>query len=98
MIANTIRPWVGSFHFAEIPLVTGTHPNYRGDSTAFEYKLGETMQDLWLAFAKDPSGGLSSKGWPELTTNGSLLALGVNNVLRQVRKIDIVDAVCASLS
>ncbi|KAJ5594744.1 uncharacterized protein N7459_000952 [Penicillium hispanicum] len=91
-------PWVGSFHFSEIPLVTGTHPNYRGNSTSFEYKLSETMQDLWLAFAKDPTGGLAAKGWPQLTANGSLLALGVNDVLRQVKKISAVDQLCASLS
>ena len=92
------RPWIGSFHFAEIPLVTGTHPNYRGNSTAFEYKLSETMQDLWLAFAKDPAGGLTSKGWPQLTTDGTLLALGVNDVLSQVKKISDIDHVCANLA
>lgn len=98
MISDPDRPWIGSFHFAEIPLVTGTHPNYRGNSTAFEYKLSETMQDLWLAFAKDPTSGLTAKGWPQLTTDGSLLALGVKDVLRQVKKISAVDQVCASLS
>ncbi|OMP84398.1 Para-nitrobenzyl esterase [Diplodia seriata] len=55
-------PWMGAFHCSELPLVFGTHSNYRGNSTPFEYAVSERMQDLWLEFAKDPSS--FSQHWP----------------------------------
>ena len=71
-------PWLGAFHSSktnfflpfdsanktpgELPMIFGTHPNYRGNSTPFEYAVSETMQDLWLHFAEDSAA--FSQYWP----------------------------------
>lgn len=91
------RPWMGSYHFAEIPLVMGTYSNYRGQSTAFETQLSETMQDLWLTFAKNPKDGLIAKGWPAVVVNGSAMTLGVDGVVTSTQRISVIDAECSSL-
>jgi carboxylesterase type B len=53
----------GAFHSAELPLIMGTHDEARGRSSEFEYEVSHSMQDYWLAFAQDPSAGLTRKGW-----------------------------------
>ncbi|RGP60385.1 hypothetical protein FLONG3_10851 [Fusarium longipes] len=53
----------GAFHSAELPLIMGTHDEARGRSSAFEYEVSHSMQDFWLAFAQDPSSGLTRNGW-----------------------------------
>lgn len=53
----------GAFHSAELPLITGAHNITRGASTAFEWEVSHAMQDHWLAFVKDPVGGLEKAGW-----------------------------------
>lgn len=53
----------GAFHSAELPLIMGTHDEARGKSSKFEYEVSHYMQDFWLAFAQDPSSGLTRKGW-----------------------------------
>ncbi|GIZ38590.1 hypothetical protein CKM354_000200200 [Cercospora kikuchii] len=57
------RGWMGAWHSAELPLIFGTHPNYRGNSTELEYQTSHAMQDAWVAFANDPVNGLASVGW-----------------------------------
>jgi cholinesterase len=46
-------------------MLMGTHPNFRGNSTPFEYATSHAMQDAWVAFAKDGTQGLESTGWSE---------------------------------
>ena len=46
-------------------MLLGTHPNFRGNSTPFEYATSHAMQDAWVAFAKDVTQGLDSTGWSE---------------------------------
>jgi cholinesterase len=58
-------PWLGAYHGAELPMLFGTHPNFRGESTQAEYETSHVMQDSWLAFAKNGPGGLESTGWKE---------------------------------
>ncbi|KAL4726902.1 hypothetical protein ACLX1H_005796 [Fusarium chlamydosporum] len=53
----------GAFHSAELPLIMGTHDEAREKSSKFEYEVSRYMQDFWLAFAQDPSSGLTGKGW-----------------------------------
>ncbi|KAF2166256.1 hypothetical protein M409DRAFT_66757 [Zasmidium cellare ATCC 36951] len=57
------RPWMGAYHSSELPLLFGTHPNYRGPSTDLEYATSVAMQDAWVAFASDPVKGLVSQNW-----------------------------------
>ncbi|KAI6818296.1 chlorogenic acid esterase precursor [Hortaea werneckii] len=48
-------PWMGAYHSSELPIIFGTHYEYRGNSTPFEWEVAHTMQDLWLSFAADKS-------------------------------------------
>ncbi|KAJ5717924.1 hypothetical protein N7488_003570 [Penicillium malachiteum] len=55
--------WFGAFHGSELPLLFGTYGDYRGPPTAFETEVSDTMQDLWLAFARDGAKGVEELGW-----------------------------------
>ncbi|KAK5168218.1 uncharacterized protein LTR77_006787 [Saxophila tyrrhenica] len=68
--------WMGAYHSSELPLVFGTHPLYRGNSTAFEWSVSETMQGLWLSFAADPSKppSVPSFSWPAYEAGEATLA------------------------
>jgi carboxylesterase type B len=57
------EPWMGAFHSAELPMLFGTHPNFRGESTEAEYATSHVMQDSWVAFAKGGPQGLEGTGW-----------------------------------
>jgi len=87
-------PWLGAYHFAELPLIMGTHSNYRSKSTRFETALSTTMQDLWLAFAKDPLHGLANKGWAPYSPNGTALELGKGSSLTAPLSISVLDSGC----
>lgn len=56
------KPWLGAYHSSEIPMLMGTHPNYRGPSIALEYATSHAMQDAWVAFASNPGAG-AGPGW-----------------------------------
>jgi carboxylesterase type B len=60
----------GAFHTAELPLIMGTHDEARSKSTKFEYEVSHTMQDYWLAFAQNPSAGLTEQGWDPTPVGG----------------------------
>jgi cholinesterase len=57
------KPWMGAYHSSELPLLMGTHPNFRGPSSRLEYATSYAMQDAWVAFAKDPQNGLTEQDW-----------------------------------
>lgn len=50
-------PWFGAYHSSELPLIFGTHSEYGGPSTSFEWNVSYAMEALWLNFAEDPSRG-----------------------------------------
>jgi carboxylesterase type B len=60
---------MGAGHGDELPMLFGTHGNYRGASTSHQIAVSEAMQDAWRAFANDPTGGLKGQDWPEYTTS-----------------------------
>ncbi|KAK8055171.1 Acetylcholinesterase [Apiospora rasikravindrae] len=74
-------PWIGATHSAELPLLFGTHYEYRGNSTAFEWDMSYGMQALWLAFANDPSRDPTMEGenggvvWPKYQPGTDTMAL-----------------------
>ncbi|OTA26318.1 hypothetical protein BTJ68_10564 [Hortaea werneckii EXF-2000] len=37
-------PWMGAYHSSELPMIFGTHYEYRGNSTPFEWEVAHTMQ------------------------------------------------------
>ncbi|BCS20354.1 uncharacterized protein APUU_20786A [Aspergillus puulaauensis] len=50
-------PWFGAYHSSELPLLFGTHSQYGGPSTRFEWDVSYAMQALWLSFVEDPARG-----------------------------------------
>lgn len=78
-MSNTgiIRPWMGAYHFSELPLLAGTHSLYRSNSTAFEYAVSHKMQSLWREFAFDPANGLAQQGWPEVGSTGKVMGIAL---------------------
>ncbi|KAF5708094.1 triacylglycerol lipase V precursor [Fusarium mundagurra] len=70
-------PWIGATHSAELPLLFGTHYEYRGNSTEYEWEVAEGMQSLWLSFAnnpkKNPQAGKVS--WPLYRPNENKMAV-----------------------
>lgn len=88
---------MGAYHFAELPLIMGTHSDYRSNSTPFEFALSHKMQDLWLAFAKDPENGVPSRGWTPYSSNGSAVVFGKDNTLVQKESIATLDARCPAI-
>ncbi|KAI1076456.1 Alpha/Beta hydrolase protein [Whalleya microplaca] len=65
------RPWLGAYHTAELPMVFGTYNISGAPATNFQVRVSERMQDLYLAFARDPKNDLKELEWP--------LASGVAN-------------------
>lgn len=66
---------MGAYHSSELPMIFGTYADVGGDGTRFQKDTSEVMQDLWLAFARDPENGLSNAGWPKYG-EGSVEILG----------------------
>lgn len=50
-------PWFGAYHSSVLPLLFGTHSEYGGASTKFEWEVSSAMEALWLSFAEDPTRG-----------------------------------------
>ncbi|POS70857.1 hypothetical protein DHEL01_v210750 [Diaporthe helianthi] len=71
-------PWIGAAHSAELPLLFGTHSEYRGNSTEFEWETSLGMEALWLSFASnssaDPTDGVSVT-WPKYSVDTDSLAV-----------------------
>ncbi|KAI8317496.1 Lipase 4 [Colletotrichum sp. SAR11_240] len=61
------RPWMGAYHGSELPMIFGTHADFRGNSTPFEYELSHVMEDALTTFIKDSTAGLDAIGWPVYT-------------------------------
>lgn len=59
---------MGAYHSSELPLLFGTHGNYRGRSTKYEIAVSEAMQDAWRAFANSPRHGLAKESWSQFNS------------------------------
>lgn len=91
----------------------GTHYEYGGPSTQFEWDVSYAMQALWLSFAEDPSRGpvrLAIGGAPANPTNesffewpafeqesSSMLLFAEDEKLMQLITADRIDDYCAGL-
>ncbi|WYZ43725.1 hypothetical protein EsH8_VII_000161 [Colletotrichum jinshuiense] len=94
-------PWLGAMHSAELPLVFGTHFQYRGNSTEFEWKVAETMQSLWLSFAtdplKDPVAG-DDVHWPKFTKDAdSVVLFAQEPEVFQLQGGDVATQLCVGI-
>ena len=65
------KPWMGAYHSSELPLLMGTHPDFRGPSTPLEYATSHAFQDAYVAFASDPVNGLANQDWTPYTQLGA---------------------------
>lgn len=77
---------MGAYHFAELPLITGTYSNYH-EVVPSEQQLSEKMQDLWLVFAKDPQNGLANTGWKPYEAGESVIVFGRDGISTQLEMI-----------
>ncbi|KAF9463605.1 carboxylesterase [Collybia nuda] len=72
------HPDLRSYHSSEIPIVFGTYEEgFSGSPTKDEITFSRYVQQAWVAFARDPTHGLSNYGWPMYnSTTASLVQLG----------------------
>ena len=82
------RPWEGAYHSSELPMIFGTHDIVRGPSPQFAYDVSHRMQDLWLAFMKDPHNGLPEQGWPEFEPNGKAMEFAYEGEVAQLMDVE----------
>jgi acetylcholinesterase len=90
--------WMSAYHGADLPMLFGTHQDYtngRGQSTLFEFEVGETMQDLIYNFMLDPQQGLEKRGWQPYE-GGSMVRFAAGGKAMQAVSVDSVDGVCDS--
>lgn len=103
-------PWFGAYHSSELPLLFGTHDEYRSRSTKFEWEVSYAMEALWLSFAEDPTRGPSRVAfgdaaanpnkeshfaWPEFYQGGKdMLLIAKDNELMQLISSGSIDASC----
>jgi len=62
---------MGAYHAGELPMLMGTHPDFRGPSSALEYATSQAFQDAYVAFARDPVNGLKGLDWVPYSQLGS---------------------------
>jgi carboxylesterase type B len=48
------RPWMLSYHDSDLPMLFGTHPDFRSKSSAFEYEVSHKMQDMLWHLSRIP--------------------------------------------
>lgn len=66
----------------ELPLIFGTHYEYRGNSTEFEWETSYGLEALWLSFASNSSANPTdgaSVTWPGYSENTTSLAVFAAN-------------------
>ncbi|POS69334.1 carboxylesterase [Diaporthe helianthi] len=98
------RPWMEAYHESELPmLLFGTHMNFRGNSTPFEYAVSHALQDAYLAFVTDPVGGLDLIGWPAYGGRGGSVMrwadmsnLTVPRYIAHLTTVDEIEQGCES--
>ncbi|RAK80879.1 carboxylesterase [Aspergillus fijiensis CBS 313.89] len=106
-------PWFGAYHSSELPMLFGTHFQYRGPSTQFEWDVSYAMEALWLSFAEDPARGparLAIEGaavnpnnrslfnWPEFEQGSdNMLLFAEDGVLMQLVSSERIDGNCTGL-
>ncbi|KAK7961922.1 Alpha/Beta hydrolase protein [Apiospora aurea] len=74
----TPRYWLGAMHSSDLPLIFGTHYQFRGNSTELEWQTSYAMEDMWVAFATDPSKDPSTSSglvWPKYSPDGETVVL-----------------------
>lgn len=89
------KPYLGAYHDSDLAMLFGTHSDFRGKSTNFEYEVSESMQDHFLAFMKDPANGPRGLGWVPYS-EGQILQFGKDDVVVREMSIAAIDGVCST--
>ncbi|KAJ7108005.1 Alpha/Beta hydrolase protein [Mycena crocata] len=86
----------GAYHASELPLLFGTMGRFHGVATAYENEVSMKMQDLWLAFAKDPELGLQGLGWDSFSAGKAVLLGGAETPMKaiNVQDLDTISEAC----
>ncbi|KAK8131926.1 hypothetical protein PG999_000099 [Apiospora kogelbergensis] len=74
----TPRYWLGAMHSSDLPVIFGTHYQFRGNSTELEWQTSYAMEDMWVAFATDSSKDPSTSAglaWPKYSPDGETVVL-----------------------
>lgn len=90
-------PWIGATHSSELPLLFGTHWEYRGNSTPFEWAVSAGMQSLWQSFAGDSSKDPTGDGfhWPKEVLGANTMAeFARGDVVAQLGSVGTLDYLC----
>jgi len=74
----------GAYHASELPLVMGTAGLGHSPSTEYEKEVSRKMQDLWVAFAKDPVGGLRREGWGAYEDGKAVVLADGKSTMREI--------------
>lgn len=81
-------PWLGAYHYSDLYMFFGTWTIAPGEVSELEIETSQKMQDLLVAFVKDPENGLSDLGWPLYDTSeedgGMLARFGNGEALKYV--------------
>ncbi|RDW83643.1 uncharacterized protein DSM5745_03969 [Aspergillus mulundensis] len=81
------EPWLGAFHWSDLLMIFGTYGKDVGHISELEVDTSIAMQDLFLAFLKDPR-ALESEGWaafePDGANGGLVLEFGKGPAVRNV--------------
>ncbi|TFK26288.1 carboxylesterase [Coprinopsis marcescibilis] len=89
-----------AFHSSEIPLIFGTYRDISSSSSPEETALSNTIQAAWVAFAKNPTSGLTSLNWPKYDpSSDTLVQLGnrENQTGISFAPPRLLDATCDSI-
>jgi carboxylesterase type B len=93
--ANISPPeFPGAHHASELPLIFGTAGQFHGPSTEYEDLVSAKLQDLWLAYARDPQRGLQDAGWDSFGAGKAVLLGGADAPLKSIN-IQELDGQCA---
>ncbi|KAK2761279.1 hypothetical protein FQN54_001801 [Arachnomyces sp. PD_36] len=92
-------PWMGAYHSSDLVMLFGTYNDGVKPSTQpLEARTSEAMQDLVLAFMKDPYNGPPAMGWPQFDptgpNGGTMLMFGADGKAVQKVTGDEVEGAC----
>ncbi|EGP85398.1 Carboxylesterase/lipase/ esterase [Zymoseptoria tritici IPO323] len=92
-------PWMGAYHASDLTMLFGTYADGVGSSSPLEIETSETMEDLLLAFARDPWHGLTKSSWPaydpKAENGGTVLRFGADGKAVQQLGAHDVEAICS---
>jgi carboxylesterase type B len=89
---------MGAYHSSDLVMLFGTYADGVGPAEPLEIETSETMEDLLLAFVRDPWTGLTNSSWPAYDSTagngGTLLRFGADGKAVQQVGANDVEAVC----